>query len=112
MKKLWMVMAIATVLAMPALTVYAQAVDVSGEKLEELRKKSIEHFYTFYDADGDQAVSKEEFMSVTEKRFDEMDKDADGLVTGEEVLAHHDAMQAKMMKERNATIQQGGGTAK
>ena len=108
MKKLLMAAAIVTGVMMSSGTGYAQGAKIPDVKLEELRKKSIEHFFKFYDADGDQAVSKAEFMEVMEKRFTEMDQDANGTVTTEEVLAHHTAMQEKMMKERDAAHQQGG----
>lgn len=98
--------AIAAFLTLSASAAYAQGAEMTGARLEELQQKSIAHFYKFYDTDGDQKVSKEEFMTETEKRFDEMDMNGDGLVTGEEVLAHHSAMQEKMMKERGAVIQQ------
>lgn len=108
MKKFLMAAAIVTGVMMSSGAAYAQGANIPDVKLEELRKKSIEHFYKFYDTNGDQSVSKEEFMKVTEQRFDDMDQDADGIVTGEEVLAHHAVMQAKMMEERKAAHQQGG----
>lgn len=52
-----------------------------------------------FDADGNGAISKEEFLKSSEDRFQKMDTDGNGEITKEEGKAMKDKMRSKM-KER------------
>ena len=48
------------------------------------------------DTDGDQRISREEFLARHLERFDSGDQNRDGTVTGEEMQAAHAARRAEM----------------
>lgn len=51
-----------------------------------------------FDADGNGAISKEEFMKSAEERFSKMDTDGSGEISKEEGRAMKEKMRAKMQE--------------
>ncbi|MCB1532975.1 MAG: EF-hand domain-containing protein [Alphaproteobacteria bacterium] len=91
MKKLMMMTAAFAVLGAPvALADHHEGGDHKGKMMEK------------FDADGNGAISKEEFMKSSEDRFNKMDTDGNGEISKEEAQAMKDKMREKM-KERMET---------
>jgi len=109
MKKLLMTTAVVAGLTMVSFAAHAEGGKRHGKAMGgDHQKIAMEHFLKAHDADGDGAVSQEEFMKTAEDRFHEMDADSDGMVTGEEITAHHAALRTKMMEEWKSKRQEGG----
>lgn len=64
--------------------------------------KMMERIFTEQDANGDGAISKDEFVTHATKRFESMDGNKDGSVTKEEIKAHHDAKKAEWKAKKEA----------
>lgn len=86
------------------LSVAAVALSAPAAFAEEGKEGKPHHhkgdFLEKIDTDKDGAISKAEFITFHEARFDEMDKDGDGKVTKEEGDAHRAGWKAKMKEER------------
>ncbi len=80
----------------------ASALAEEGGKPKRDGGKMLEKIFADQDANGDGAVSKDEFVSHATKRFDAMDADKNGSVTKEEIKAHHDAKKAEWKAKKDA----------
>jgi len=87
--------AVLTINAIPALA-------EEGGKGKRDGGKMMEKIFTEQDANGDGAVSKDEFAAHATKRFDAMDADKNGSVTKDEIKAHHEAKKAEWKAKREA----------
>jgi Ca2+-binding EF-hand superfamily protein len=67
-----------------------------------------ELFFKQFDANGDGAVDKQEFLQPTAAQFDHMDRDNNGTLDHAEVKAFNDQMQ-QQMREMQQRMQQSGG---
>jgi hypothetical protein len=70
------------------------------KKFREHRGKMAEGMFQELDANGDEMVDLNEFLSHSEARFNAMDADSDGLVTKEEAREHHRELRKKHHKMR------------
>lgn len=74
------------------------ALDIPAKKSPaEIEKHAAERFKKS-DINGDGALSKEEFLARSEKRFNEIDADHDGKIAPKEMKAHRQAKQAAHAK--------------
>lgn len=87
MKKLMMLGAVFALFGSPVAMADHHGGDHKGKMLEK------------FDADGNGAISKEEFLKSSEERFSKMDADGDGEISKEEAQAMKKKMRSKM-KER------------
>lgn len=95
-KALMLGAAIVAISALPALA------EDGGKKGPRDHGKMMEKIFSEQDANGDGAVSKDEFVAHSTKRFEEMDANKDGKVTKEEIKAHHEAKRAEWKAKHDA----------
>jgi Ca2+-binding EF-hand superfamily protein len=77
---------IAAMVATPALADHHK--DKKGEH-------KADHYFMMMDEDGNGEVTQAEYTTAMEKKFGEVDADANGILTKEEVKAHMKAMHEK-----------------
>ncbi|MCK5384824.1 MAG: hypothetical protein KAJ29_04555 [Alphaproteobacteria bacterium] len=56
--------------------------------------------FRHHDVDKDGVITKYEFLKVSKERFERMDADSDGKVTGEEAKEHAKKMKKRFMERR------------
>ncbi len=94
MKKLLMITGLALAVSAPFYVASDAAAEGDG------KGKKFDRMFNHWDKDGNGSVSKREFLSAAEERFDKMDIDNDGEVTKREFKAKHDQMKDKMSERR------------
>lgn len=67
---------------------HLEGFELDEEEMEAMREKRRAQMLKRLDSDGNGAVSRDEFANRTNKKFDRLDKDEDGTLSGEELEGH------------------------